>query len=95
MSIENKTVVSIRTSRWADSNGFYIKKTVRYLKRKCSGLNAIEEDIQCAGAEDAILSIDNLDKCEDGEYELVFVPGARDYETGFIDDWSYILKPLK
>ena len=52
-----------------------------------------EEDISGAGPDLAYKQITNLDKCEDGVYELAVTNISRDWETGYVDDYDYELVP--
>lgn len=50
-SPKNVCVVKLTTTAWADKRGLHIKKSLTYLRRKCTGYNAIEEEVSATGAD--------------------------------------------
>ncbi len=88
-------VVRLTTSQWNDKNGIYEKKSIRYLQRKCTGWNCIEEDISMIGADEVMPRIINLYECKDGIYEVIMCNEKKDWETGCIDDYDYKLIPYE
>lgn len=90
-------VFKYRRSAWKTPNGLTIKETWTRLVRQCcqceecmgSGpdrdareADANEVDIRCDSAVDG------------GLYRAVFVPGARDHETGNVEEWHWRMLPL-
>jgi len=89
-------VVRLTTSCWHDTNGVHINKTLRFLKRQCVGYNILYEDCSMVGAEEVVKRITNLDKCEDGIYQVTTCNESHDWETPHIlEDYDYELIPLK
>lgn len=91
---QNRCVVRLRTTAWADSKGLHIKRSLTYLRRQCVGFNMLQEEESAVGAEQAVASITNLDQCKDGIYEVVVCDVSRDWETGYVDGWNYKLVPI-
>ena len=87
-------VVRLRRSFWHDNDGAYQRTSLRYLKRHTKGFNVFDDDCSMVGAEDVIPKIVNLEKCEDGIYQLTTCNAHRDWETGHIEDWDYQLLPF-
>ena len=86
---------SLRTTYWTDGRSTHVKRTLTYLSRRSSEGNWLRDEVNCAGAEDAIRQILNLDKCEDGIYELIMINPIRDWETGLIEDFDMKLVPIE
>jgi hypothetical protein len=87
-------VVRLRRSYWHDLDGVYQRISIKYLKRHTQGFNLLEDDCKMIGADDAVARIINLDRCEDGIYELVMCNAHTDWETGHVEDWEYRLEPF-
>lgn len=92
---ENKCVIRLKTSCWSDNNGVYKKRSLTFLKRKSVGWNALQEDANAIGAEEAIAAIANLDNCADGVYEVIVCNLSRDWETGYVDGYDLKLIPCE
>ena len=92
---ENRCVIRLKTSCWADKNGVYKKRSLTFLKRKSIGWNVLKDDVDNIGAEEAILAIENLDHSPDGIYEVVVCNLSRDWETGYVDNYDLKLIPYK
>lgn len=91
-----KCVVRLSTSCWHNGNEVNIKRTLRYLKRKCKGFNLLDEDCRNIGAKEVVESITNLDDCEDGVYEIVTCQEWSSWETPhIIEGYKYKLIPLE
>lgn len=89
-----RCVVRLTTSMWHDVNGVHIKKTLRYLRRKCVGYNILEEDCSAVGADEVIKRIVNLEECKDGIYQVVTCNEWGAWETPhIIEDYDYKLIP--
>lgn len=70
----------------------HIKKSVNLLRRLSKGVNALEYDCDCIGATEVFPRIVNLNDVEDGIYEVVICNEGKDWETGSIDEWDYMLR---
>jgi len=92
---ETKTIVRLTTSQYSDKNGVYLKKSLRYLKRKCKGHNCMQHDCEMIDTENVVSRIVNLYNVDDGIYEVVMINPTTDWETGYIDDWDYELVEYK
>lgn len=91
---KSRCVVRLTTSIWHDVNGVHIKKTLRYLRRKCVHYNILDEDCDVAGADEVVPKIINLDDCKDGVYEVVTCNEWGAWETPhIIEDYDYKLIP--
>lgn len=93
--VEHKCIVKLTTSVWGDKDGFYIKKSLKFLKRKCVGYNVLQEETNVMGAEEVYQRILNINDVEDGIYSVVVVNESRDWETNNVEDWDYELYPYK
>ena len=91
---KNICVVKLTTTTWADKRGLHIKKSLTYLRRKCKGYNAIEEEVSATGAYDTARIIINLDECVDGIYEVAVCNETHDFETGHVDGYDLKLIPF-
>lgn len=90
-----RTVVRLRRSYWSScGEGINCQITLRYLKRFCRGYNVIREGCFEVGVEKEYKNIINLDECKDGIYEIITVNESRDWETGHIESWQYMLIPF-
>jgi hypothetical protein len=65
------------------------------MMRLCRYFNILEEDCRNVGARDVLPRILNLDKIEDGLYELVTCYEKIDHETGYVYDYDYKLIPFQ
>ena len=91
----NICVVRLTTSVWNDGSAVHIKKTLRYLRRKCSGYNILDEDCSNVGADLVVKNIINLDECEDGVYKVITCNEWAAWETPhIIEDYDYKLIPF-
>jgi len=92
---EHLTVVRLRRGVWGDRKGIHQKTSLTFCKRLCRGENILADDISMVGAVECMNRITNLDDSEDGLYEVAMCDIERDYETGSIEGWTYILLPYK
>lgn len=67
---DHRTVVRLTTSCWGDNKGVYMKKSLRFLKRKCLGERWVDEEISNIGAEYVVPAIKGIESLPDGVYEL-------------------------
>ncbi len=91
---KHRTVVRLVTSAWLDKRGAHIQKQLRFLKRKSCGFNCLEEDCKNVGADEALRTVINLFDVKDGIYDLVMVNERRDWETGYVEEWEFMLYPF-
>ena len=88
-------VVRLKTSYWASSRGLHQQRNITYMKRLSEGWHPLQDDSHAMCAEDIITAIANLDQCKDGLYEVVIINIKRDYETGDIEQYDYMLLPYE
>lgn len=88
----NITVVRLKTVQWHDQKGIYVRRNITFLKRKSSGFNFLSEDAS-NDIDDCVCKIINLDQCCDGIYTVATINETRDWETGYVEDWDYLLVP--
>ena len=91
---EEKCVVRVHTSSWLDARGLHTKKSLTFLKRQCVGYNVLQEDALNIDAESVIDRIINLYTCPDGVYQVSVCNQHRDWETGYVEDYDYELRPV-
>jgi hypothetical protein len=92
----SRSVVRLATSCWQDISGaIHIQKSLRPLKRKSSGYQFLQEDASMAGVDLVFNRITNLSQCEDGIYEVRTCNEYKDWETGHIEDYDYVLVPYQ
>lgn len=84
--------VRLSTSYWNDGNGVYLKKSLKYLKRKCVGYNILHEDCCNIDPEEVLTSITNLYTVPDGVYTISIINEYVDWETNTIQDYDYKLE---
>ncbi len=87
----SRCVVRLRTTTWSDKRGLHQKKTLEFLRRQCTGFNALKEDVEMEGAEEVFKRILNIEKHADGIYEVEVFNERRDYETGYVEEYDYRL----
>lgn len=96
LEVPNRCVVRLSTSYWHDINGIHMKKTLRYLRKKCSGYNVLDEDVREIGALETFPRIKNLNDCKDGIYEVITCNERSSWETPhIIEDYDYKLIPYE
>jgi len=93
-TLKAKLVVRLTTSYWKSNRGVHVRKDVMFLKRQSQGLNILEEDCGCVGAEEVIPRIINLYDQEDGVYQVVICNEQEDWETGCVEQYDYKLVAL-
>lgn len=80
------------TTYYRTKKGFAFKVDLIKLKRKSYGFDALEDDFMGC---DSLSSLPiNLHKVPDGEYSVEVINVSKDWETGIVDGWDLILKPL-
>ena len=85
-----KLIVRLNTSTYFTGRGVSYRKDITVLKRK-SSLHLSEVFVEAV----EMLRIVNLDECEDGVYEIGWCNISNDWETGYPDDWDYVLIPYE
>ena len=92
---KEQTVVRVSTSFFMNKNGEFVsQRKIKRLKRKSRGFDFLSEDYFNVG--DAMLYMfENLHDVKDGIYYLVMSNITRDWESGYVDDYSYRLFPYK
>ena len=83
-------VVRIKTSSWWDGRKLVLHKEIIPMKR-LSDSALIKEDVDAIGAMTVCDNIVNLHEVMDGLYSLVMCDIRKDWETGYIEDYSYKL----
>ena len=91
----SKVVARLTTTYFQTKRGYAMRKDLTFLKRKCKGFNWVEEDANQAGAETIFDNIVELEKHPDGIYELRMCNESKDWETGLLDSWEYMLVPFE
>lgn len=86
-------VVRLKRSSWYDHNGFYMKTSLTFLKRKCVGDNWVYEDLRNADADWAFETL--VLPPHDGIYQVLMTNVSTDWETGYVDDYDLTLVPYK
>ena len=90
-----KCIVRLTTSAWYDLDGCYLKKSLKFLKKKCVGYNILYEDSAMIGFNEVLLNIINLNDCKDGIYKVVTCNERADWETGYVEEYDYKLIPYE
>lgn len=86
----NEVVVRIATSTWSSKSGINIQKRISYQKRKSIGFNFFEEEVSQVGSE-VVEKITNLYEVPDGLYTIDICNERRDWQSGHIEDYDYVL----
>lgn len=86
-------VVRLATSCYHDGRGITQKRTLRFLRRRSTGHNFLEEDAGILGADEVLSRVVDLPSCKDGTYVVKFCNVRRDYESGDLIDYDYKLIP--
>jgi len=95
-TIKAYTVVRLKTEYYQKSNGeLVLAKSIKTMKRLSDGLDMLAEEVSNVGAEDFLKLIVNLNDCEDGLYHISITNISKDIETGYLDDFDFILLPYK
>ena len=92
---KNEQVVRLATSAWKDKQGIHLKRSLLFQRRKSSGFQILEDDVDMVGASETLARIENLSKCEDGLYKVITCNERKDWETGMVDDYDFRLVPYK
>lgn len=93
--VESLCVVRLTTSYWQDDRGLHFKKSLNFLRRKCTGYNVLAEDAAILGVFAVLTRIINLDQYRDGIFSVVTCNEDRDWESDCIEDYDYKLVPFE
>jgi hypothetical protein len=91
---EMREIVRVSTSYWHDKHGIYSRKNIRRLERKCIGPDLLPQDASMIGADFVFRRILNIRECDDGIYQVVTCNEWKDWETGLVEEYDYILVKL-
>ena len=91
---DNRCVIRLTTSAWADKRGLHLQRNIRYMRKLCIGYNVLSENVDTVDAMYVIKRIVNLDKCSDGIYEVMTCNQSTDFETGYVDGYDFRLVPF-
>lgn len=92
--MNTRHLVRLRRSMWSDDDGIYQKIELRTMKRITrDGYPILVEESRNCGADLVFGSITNLHQSPDGLYWVGICNEYRDYETGHMEDWDYVLIP--
>lgn len=83
-------VVRVGTEGFKRGDTYFYGRTIRVIKRKTE-YDLLHNDCQNVGIQEAIENIVNINKVDDGLYQLIMVNVSKDYETGHIDDFNFNL----
>lgn len=89
---ESHFFIKVSICHWNDKNGLHMRKDIRVLSRKSGRgwVSWFDEDCSNSGAD---LMYKNFKDLEEGTYK-VKIQEYRDWETGYVDDWSYIVEKV-
>lgn len=90
---KHRLVVRLETQAWVGKRGINVHKRLIWMRRLSIGcFNMLEEDADNIGAFEVMEKVTNLNECDDGLYEVVTCNEKRDWETGNVDSYDYLLK---
>lgn len=92
---ENVCTVRLTTTYWSNATGVHTKKSLVFLRRQCKGYNIFEEDSSNMGASEVLPYVTNLYECRDGVYRVKLCNVSKDFETGQVDYYDYVLMPVE
>jgi len=84
-------IVRLTTTAWSDKRGVHLKKSLSYLKRRCTGNHFLKEDCDNVGEDDVMTRITNIHHVPDGIYLVKLIDVKLDRESGYAEDWDYEL----
>ena len=89
-------IVRVKTSWWYDEKGLYQRKDIKFMKRMSHGTyNLLKEDCSNIGVDEVFAAITNLNECDDGLYTVNTTNLQRDWESGEVDGYDYVLIPYQ
>jgi hypothetical protein len=86
-----RCIVRVSTHAWRDKKSLHYEKRISFLRRLSKLHEILDHDADMIGADEVIGKITNLNKVEDGIYEVITTNESRDWETGTLDDYDYCL----
>lgn len=87
-------VVRVSRSYWSDNRAAHEKTTISWLKRKSPPAgNFLQEDVSATDAQDVLERIVDLHTHPNGLYTVEMTNISRNWESGDIDDYDYMLIP--
>lgn len=96
-SIPPVCYIRVKTNAWIDNRDrIHIKKTINILKRKSNHKqqpNTLLEDAATCDVQEVMDRIINLGFVKDGVYRVEMCDLKHDPESGYLEDWNYILYP--
>lgn len=87
----NTTIVKVVTSAWSNVDGIHFKKSILFLRRRCTGYNILEEDASMVDPLDIVNNIVNFNEVKDGVYKVIIHEPYYDSESGELEDYNYKL----
>lgn len=92
MKSPEQCVVRVGTMAFKRGETYHYGRTIRVLK-SLTTYDLLEGEEQAVGTWDALNSIVNIDKVEDGLYSVILCNIGRDWESGHIDECDFKLVP--
>lgn len=90
-----RSIVCLKTCYYTDKNGgLHMRKDLVRMKRLSWDYQILEEDAAQIGANQVWGHITNIDECKDGLYSVELCNQSHDWETGYLDDYDYVLVPF-
>lgn len=91
-----RTIVRVVDNAYVGKKGLVFQRTLQVMKRLSTGHSVIFDDIADSPCDyiPHILNLFDFDEVRDGElYEITYANVSYDIESGYADDWDYILIP--
>ncbi len=94
---DKKIYVRVSTSYYYSRDALNCLKRISLLKRRSSkeAQYWFSEENAMAGSDGLFKSIININKVEDGIYTLDICNISKDWETGYLDSWDWVLTPVE
>ena len=92
---EDRCVVRLTTSFFKSGSRVVMQKSLNVLKKMSVGFNIMDEDVSMSGVEDFFDNLTNINDCPDGIYLVSTCNESTDWESGFLDDYDYVLIPYQ
>ena len=89
-----KCVVRVQTEAYKKGDTYFYGKSIRVLKRKTT-YDFVKDEVDNIGIIDGLENIINLSGVHNGVYEVVVAHESYDFESGYLDDWSFKLVPYE
>lgn len=88
-------VVRLKTCHYTSRRGIHCRQDLQFMAKCSDGYNWLVDEAQMCGTDLVFSRITNLHECEDGLYEVHTCNESRDWETGTIDEYDFVLVPYK